>query len=133
MVDAEELARAARRAAGHAYSPYSGVRVGAALEAADGRVFSGCNVENASFGLTICAERTALFTAVAAGVREFRSIFVVTDRDEAWMPCGACRQTLLEHAPDLKVFVQGRVGEARETTLGELLPHAFDPSSLQDG
>lgn len=127
----EVLAQAAVAALQRAYSPYSKVCIGAALEAEDGQVFTGCNVENASYGLTICAERTALFTAVAAGVRSFRTIVVATDRDEAWMPCGACRQTLLEFAPELRVLVQGRDGVRKETTLARLLPEAFDPSQLR--
>jgi len=127
----EGLARAAVAALGNAYSPYSKICIGAALEAEDGRVFTGCNVENASYGLTICAERTALFAAVAGGARRFRTIVIATDREEAWMPCGACRQTLLEFAPKLRVLVQGRDGVRTETTLAHLLPEAFDPSQLR--
>lgn len=127
----EDLARAAVAALEHAYSPYSNVRIGAALEGHDGRVFTGCNVENASFGLTVCAERTALFSAVAAGLRNFRTIVIATDQATAWMPCGACRQTLHEFAPALRVLVQGADGKRIETTLSALLPEAFDPAQLR--
>ena len=127
----ERLIEAALDVLERAYSPYSKVRIGAALEAHDGRVFSGCNVENASYGLTLCAERVALFKAVSEGVREFKSIAIVTDRDKGWMPCGACRQTLYEFAPDLRILIQGRAGERIVTRLGDLLPDAFDPNELR--
>lgn len=121
------LARAALR---HAHSPYSGVRVGAALLAADGRVFTGCNVENASYGLTICAERTAVARAVSEGARRFAAIAIASSTKEPLMPCGACRQTLQEFAPDLRVLVVGPRGVLLERNLGALLPHAFGPRDL---
>ena len=126
---ADALVEAARAAQQRAYAPYSHFRVGAALEAADGTVYEGCNVENASYGLTICAERTALGSAVAAGAREFRRIVVVSDSDPPASPCGACRQMLAEFGLSLRVL---SVGPRRELswTLEELLPDAFTPHRL---
>jgi cytidine deaminase len=126
----DELVKRARDVLRHAYSPYSNVQVGAALLAKDGRIFSGCNVENASYGLTLCAERSAIMTAVSEGVREFTAIAITTNRERALMPCGACRQVLSEFAPKLRVLVVGTSGERRETTLEALLPEAFKPSDL---
>ena len=129
-----ELARQALEALAHAYSPYSKVRVGAALLSEDGRVFTGCNVENASYGLTCCAERTALVKAVSEGARAFRAIAIATDRPRALMPCGACRQMLSEFAPRLRLIVVGPGGSdvpAIETTLDVLLPDAFGPADLR--
>lgn len=126
---ADALVEAARAAQQRAYAPYSHFRVGAALEAVDGTVYAGCNVENASYGLTICAERTALVSAVAAGARGFRRIVVVSDSDPPASPCGACRQMLAEFGLDLRVLA---VGPSREQswTLAELLPDAFTPHRL---
>lgn len=112
----------------HSYSPYSHYPVGAALLAADGRVFTGCNIENAAFGNTMCAERTALFKAVSEGARTFQTIAIAA-RGAAPFPCGACRQSLNEFAPDLRILVTWD-GEVRETTLRALLPEGFGPSSL---
>lgn len=117
----EERAVAARD---RAYAPYSGYRVGAALEAEDGRVFDGCNVENSSYSVTCCAERVALFAAVAAGARRFRRL-VVSASGRTPYPCGACRQALSELAPDLPILVVGEDGSWREFTLDELLPLPF--------
>jgi len=120
-----EAACAARLAS---YSPYSGFRVGAALLCADGQVVTGTNVENASFGLSLCAERSAVARAVAEGRREFAAIAVCADGDEPTPPCGACRQVLLEFAPDLEVILGGERGAAGavvRTTIRALLPHAF--------
>lgn len=122
-----EAARAVQRLA---YAPYSGYRVGAALEGADGRVFVGCNVENASYGLTICAERAALVAAVAAGVRQFRRIVVVSDSDPPASPCGACRQMLAEFGPALLVEAVGPA-QAQRWVLSELLPDAFTSHRLE--
>lgn len=127
---ADALLEAARAAQGRAYAPYSKYRVGAALESADGRVFQGCNVESASYGLTICAERTALVSAVAAGAREFRRIVVVTDSDPPAAPCGACRQMLAEFGLGLRVEAVGPVSTQR-WTLTELLPDAFTSHQLE--
>jgi cytidine deaminase len=125
----DRLLQEARTASSQAYAPYSGFRVGAALLCTDGTVFRGANVENRSYGLTNCAERSALFAAVSAGNRSFAAIAVYTpDAKEAVPPCGACRQVLSEFAPgDCTVFYGGSE-ESRESTLGELYP--FD--SLHD-
>lgn len=122
-IDREGLHRAARRAAESSYSPYSRFRVGAALLCADGTVVTGTNVENRSFGLTICAERAAVASAVGTGRREFLALAVSTpDAAEAVPPCGACRQVLSEFAaPGMPVLYAGREQQA-ETTLGELYP-----------
>jgi len=125
-----ELLRAAWDVLEQSYSPYSKMRVGAALRTRDGRTFSGCNVENASFGLTVCAERSAIGVAVASGVREFETIAIVSDGERALMPCGACRQVLLEFSPDLRILVESRDGERKELPLSELLPNSFRPSDL---
>lgn len=127
-VDRPKLLKAAAKAAGKAYAPYSHFRVGAALLASNGIVFTGCNVENASFGLTNCAERTALFTAVAAGKKKFLAMAIVTSGKRTPYPCGACRQVLAEFCkPSLPVFVATARDPRRvaKTTLGDLLPKAF--------
>ena len=120
----EELIAAALRAREQAYSPYSGFPVGAALETASGQVYTGCNVENVSTGLTICAERAAAMAAVCAGERSWRALAVVTS--DGSMPCGACRQVLAEFAwPDLPIHVATVDGHYRTWTLGELYPEPF--------
>lgn len=107
-----------------AYAPYSRFAVGAALVTASGRIFTGCNVENLSFGLTMCAERVALGAAVAAGERTFRAIAIVADTAVPVSPCGACRQVLAEFAPDLEIHLATLRGERARFTLSELLPRA---------
>lgn len=126
-----DLLELARRAADAAYSPYSGVRVGAALRASDGSVFVGCNVENASYGLTLCAERTALVKAVSEGARTFDAIAIWSNRSSLLMPCGACRQMLHEFAPELAVGVGCEGGDLAETGLDLLLPHGVAPSDVK--
>ena len=107
-----------------AYAPYSKFAVGAALETKTGRVFVGCNVENLSFGLTICAERNAIFSAVAAGERGFSRIVIVADSTEPITPCGACRQVLAEFSEDMEVWCVNLQGREFRARLGELLPRA---------
>ena len=124
----DRLLEMARQAMLRSYSPYSGYPVGAALLCADGRVFQGCNIENASFGLTNCAERTAMFKAVSEGAREFTAI-AIASRDAAPWPCGACRQVLNEFAPNIRVLVTWQ-GGTESATLPELLPHGFGPQQL---
>ena len=124
----DELVALAKEARCNAYAPYSGFAVGAALLATSGRVYTGCNVENASYGLSICAERVALFKAVAAGERGFTAIAVVTETGAT--PCGACRQVLQEFGGDLRVIVVDLRGERRVYALEELLPHGFTARQL---
>lgn len=124
MAGIEKILVRAREVQSRAYAPYSGFRVGAVLETEDGVLHAGCNVENASLGLTVCAERVALGAAVAAGDRAFRRLFLVTDGIEAVPPCGACREALAEFSPDLHVVsVAGE--QEKEWTLDELLPRPF--------
>ena len=121
-MDDEVLVAKAWHARERAYAPYSQFAVGAALLSADGRVFTGCNVENLSYGLTICAERVALASAIAAGARKFTRIAVVADTKVPISPCGACRQVLAEFAPDLLVISANFHGKTAEWRLSELLP-----------
>jgi cytidine deaminase len=122
----KELLAAARQARERAYAPYSNFRVGAAVLGSDGRIFSGCNVENASFGLTCCAERNAIFAMVAAGEREIREVLVIGDTEEFLSPCGACRQVIAEFAlPSAVIHMCDRTGSGREATVAELLPQIF--------
>ncbi len=124
MTDFTPLLHQAWAAREKAYAPYSAFAVGAALLAADGRVFCGCNVENLSFGLTICAERAAVCAAVAAGVREFVAIAVVAESVEPVTPCGACRQVLAEFAPEIETCSANQAGVRFEENLRVLLPRA---------
>jgi len=116
-----EKAKSARL---QAYAPYSHFAVGAALLCDDGSIFTGCNVENISFGLTNCAERTAIFSAIAAGVRNFKSITIVSDSSEPISPCGACRQVMAEFNPNLSILSVNLHGEEFRASLSELLPRA---------
>ena len=126
----KKLIRAAMKARERAHAPYSRFKVGAALEAEGGRVFTGCNVENASFGATCCAERTALFKAVSEGARAIRKIAVVADMPEPCPPCGICRQALYEFSPDLEVVMANTRGKALVMKLSELLPVGFRERGL---
>jgi cytidine deaminase len=119
------LVAKAREVQGKAYAPASKFLVGAALLTADGQVFVGCNVENASYGLTICAERSAICAAVAAGAREVQAVAVVTDLADPARPCGACRQVLAEFGPAMEVVLVGSGAAVVTTTLDKLLPHPF--------
>lgn len=125
----DTLLALAREAMKRSYSPYSHYPVGAALLCADGRIFQGCNIENASFGLTNCAERTAMFKAVSEGATEFTAIAIASTISAPW-PCGACRQVLNEFAPGIRVLVTWDGGQD-EMTLNDLLPHGFGPKSLE--
>lgn len=127
----DELLALARLAMQRSYSPYSRYKVGACLLSADGRVFQGCNIENASFGLTNCAERTAMFKAISEGAAEFVTIAIAAE-SAAPYPCGACRQVLNEFAPGIRVLVTWQDGKVDKTTLSELLPHGFGPKDLPD-
>ena len=109
----------------YAYAPYSGYQVGAAVLTADGRVFSGCNIENSSYGLTVCAERVALLKAVSEGFRKFTTLAVVGPGDDYCLPCGACLQVMAEFAPSLRILTADSTGRFRSRTLPELLPEAF--------
>jgi cytidine deaminase len=123
-LDLDALLNDAAGARDRAYAPYSGFRVGAALLTVDGKVYTGSNVENASFGLTTCAERVAVFAAVHAGERGLSAVAISTDGPGPVAPCGACRQVLAEFAPDIRV-VSAAAGERREWRLSELLPDPF--------
>ena len=130
------LLDAAERALRNAHEPYSHYRVGTAVLADGGKIFSGCNVENASYGLTMCAERVAIGAAVAAGNKNIRGLVVVSDGPEMPWPCGACRQVLVEFAKDdmpVLVAIRGHLRAAELTTLGELLPHAFRLGEKAEG
>lgn len=122
----DALVAAATAAREHASAPYSHFHVGAALLAEDGRVFGGCNVESSSYGLTCCAERTAVFKAISEGVRKFRAVAVVTGADEPTSPCGACRQVLWDQCRDIVVVMATTAGRLEETTLAALIPRAFE-------
>lgn len=123
-MDPSSLIRAAKQVRESAHAPYSGFAVGAALLCGDGSVFTGCNVENLSFGLTMCAERVAVGAAIAAGKREFHCIAIAADSDEVISPCGACRQVLAEFNSGLTIFSANLSGKMREFSLELLLPRA---------
>jgi len=126
----DSLQAAALAARENAHAPYSNFRVGAALEDATGGVHTGCNIENATYGLTLCAERVAVFKAISEGVREFRRIAVAADTETLTPPCGACRQILWEFCGDIEVVLLNPRGKNEVLRLKELFPRAFDASFL---
>jgi cytidine deaminase len=124
------LIEAAKQARENAHAPYSNFRVGAALRSTSGRIFGGCNVENATYGLTMCAERVAIFKAVSEGERGFSAIAVVTDTDVLTPPCGACRQLIWEFCGDIPVSMANLKGKIELIQMKELFPKPFDDSNL---
>ena len=125
-----ELVRLAKTAMQRAYVPYSGYKVGAALLTKGGKVYLGCNIENAAFPCTICAERTAMFKAISEGNTQFKRIVVAGRSEDFCVPCGSCRQVMREFAPELEVICLNGKGEAKHYTLRQLLPESFGPEYL---
>jgi len=130
MSDHDALIAAARAAREHAHAPFSRFRVGAAVRAKSGRVFTGCNVENATYGLTLCAERVAIFKAVSEGERGFNAIAVAADTETLTPPCGACRQIIWEFCGDAEVILANLKGKVEIYRMSQLLPKPFDSSFL---
>jgi cytidine deaminase len=126
----DPLVDAAVRAREHAHAPFSKFKVGAALLGEDGQIYTGCNVENATYGLTVCAERVAVFKAVSEGVRKFRRIVVAADTNVLTPPCGACRQILWEFCGDIEVILTNLQGKTESLRLKDLFPRPFDASFL---
>ena len=126
----QELCRKAQDMLSRSYSPYSHFPVGAAIECGDGSVYTGCNIENAAYGPSICAERVAVFKAVSEGKRDFVRIAVAGSTKAFCAPCGVCRQVLQEFAPELEVILVNREGKTLELTLPDLLPYSFGSSTL---
>ena len=125
-----QLINLAEQASRNAYVPYSHFAVGAALECRDGTVFTGCNIENAAYGLTICAERTAIFKAISEGHRDFKRIVIAGKSEDYCVPCGSCRQVMQEFAPQMEVICLNGKGEAKHYSLRQLLPESFGPEYL---
>ena len=130
MSEDELLITAAKQSRENAHAPYSNFRVGAALRSSSGRIFGGCNVENATYGLTVCAERVAIFKAISEGERGFSSIAVVTDTEALTPPCGACRQLIWEFCGDIPVTLANLAGKRETLQMKELFPKPFDDSNL---
>jgi cytidine deaminase len=128
--EASELVALARAARSASYSPYSGVRIGAAVLCGGGKLFAGCNVENSSFGLSCCAERSAIFRAVSEGSRDILALAVVGESEGYTRPCGACRQVMLEFNPAMSVLMRGEDGFSEDSTAEALMPHGFRPGGL---
>jgi cytidine deaminase len=131
MTMQDELIARARAARDNAVAPYSNFKVGCAIETADGRIFTGCNIENATYGLTVCAERVALWKALSEGEREFKRLAMVSAAATPTTPCGACRQLLWEYCGDLPIITQTLAGDVRHFQLAELLPNPFDGRQLR--
>lgn len=130
MSDFDYLITVAKQSRENAHAPYSNFRVGAALRATSGRVFGGCNIENATYGLTVCAERTAIFKAISEGERGFDAISVVTDTETLTPPCGACRQLIWEFCGDIPVVLSNLKGKIEQIPMRDLFPKPFDSSNL---
>jgi cytidine deaminase len=130
MTSHESLISAARAARENAHAPYSNFRVGAAVRARSGRIFNGCNVENSTYGLTLCAERVAIFKALSEGERGFDAVAVVTDTDALTPPCGACRQIIWEFCGDAEVILANLKGVVEVHRMAALFPKPFDSSLL---
>ena len=128
----EELITRARNAQKNAYAPFSQFKVGAALRTDNGKIYSGCNVENSTYGATNCAERTAIFTAVCDGARNFQKIVVVTDREDPVMPCGICRNVLFEFSPKMEIIAVGASGNTERIQLSALFPKGFRLEKKQE-
>ncbi len=126
----EELCKKAVEMIDMAYAPYSRFRVGAAVECDDGTVYTGCNIENAAFTPTNCAERTAIFKAVSEGHRRFRRIAVAAETEDFTAPCGVCRQVMAEFSPDMDILMVNRAGDVKTLPLRQLFPCTFDSASL---
>ncbi|HKS80512.1 MAG TPA: cytidine deaminase [Candidatus Acidoferrales bacterium] len=130
MINEDQLIAAARAARENAHAPFSKFFVGAAVHAKSGRIYGGCNIENASYGLTLCAERVAIFKAVSEGEHDFEAIAIVTDTDALTPPCGACRQIIWEFCGDIPVILANLKGKAERERSLNLLPRPFDSSHL---
>lgn len=127
-----QMINSATEARRHSHSPYSGFKVGASVLMDDGKVYGGCNVENASYGGTVCAERVAIWKAVSEGAKKIAALVVVTDSDQPWPPCGMCRQVVSEFAePAVPVILANLKGKEIAQTVGELCPHFFGPLNLK--
>ncbi len=133
MDEWKELIAKAVEAQEKSFSPYSNFRVGAALQADDGNIYTGCNIECSSYGLTICAERVALYKAISEGNRSFRRIVVLTDSEDFCPPCGACRQVLWDFAKSLEIILVNKSGKQKAHKIGDLFPEAFDSEFLAKG
>lgn len=132
-MNTQQLVEEAKKARELAYAPYSKFKVGAALKTKDGKIYKGCNIENAAYSMCNCAERTALFKAVSEGDKEFVAIAVVADTNRPVPPCGACRQVISELCPkEMKVILSNLKGDLQELTVHDLLPGAFSPEDLNE-
>ncbi|RAO98490.1 cytidine deaminase [Petrotoga sp. 9PW.55.5.1] len=127
----EKLLEEAKKVREKAYAPYSNFKVGASLLTEDGKIFTGCNVENASYGLSLCAERNAIFSAVSKGERKFKALLVVAQGEGTVAPCGACRQVMREFG-EFDVYLANTDGKIEKTKVSELLPKAFGPENLEE-
>lgn len=127
-----ELIAAAKAVREHAHAPYSRFSVGAALLASDGQIFTGCNVENCTFGLTTCAEQVAFLKAVSEGVKTFERIVIFTDTSPPAAPCGLCRQMMVEFCEELEITLVNGEGQVEDCLLSDIMPHAFRPADLKE-